>query len=47
MWKSEAEINKTYSDHINSMLISGLPFDEADVRASWAEEVEEFRNPTV
>lgn len=39
---SETEINKVYADHLESLLTSGLPFDEQSLRAEWAEAVSNF-----
>jgi len=40
---SESEINKVYADHLESLLVSGLPFDEAGLRAEWEEALSNLR----
>lgn len=42
-FKSESEINKTYVDHLESLIASGLPFDEAGIRHEWEHALFEFR----
>lgn len=42
-YKSEAEIDKVFSDHIESLKISGLPFDLPGLMAQWVEAVESFK----
>lgn len=40
---SESEINTMYANHLESLLVSGLPFDEASLRAEWADAILNFR----
>lgn len=42
MYKSEQEIDQIFSEHLDSLKISGLPFDEADVLHAWGEAKAEF-----
>lgn len=42
-WKSKAEIDTVYQDHLQSLRLSGLPYSEREVFASWAEEVRLWR----
>lgn len=41
---SETEINKVYKEHLESLLVSGLPFDEASLRAEWSEAIQNFKD---
>lgn len=41
-WKSEAEIDKAYSDHIESVEMSGVEFDKAGILKEWAESLKNF-----
>lgn len=36
---STEEVSKVYADHLESLLASGLPFDEAGLRAEWDEAI--------
>jgi len=36
MFKSVQEINKVYSDHLDSLRVSGLEFSEDEVCSEWA-----------
>jgi hypothetical protein len=29
------EVNKLYSDHLDSLRLSGLPFNEAEILVAW------------
>lgn len=42
MYKSLAELNRTFAQHIDSLRLSGLEFDEAAVRREWAEAAKNF-----
>lgn len=42
-YKSEAEIDKAFSDHIESLKVSGMPYDHTGLMAAWVEAVEEFK----
>jgi hypothetical protein len=42
-YTSEAEIDKAFSDHIESLKLSGLPYDHVGLMASWVEAVAEFK----
>lgn len=42
MFKSKDEINKTFQDHIDSLKMSGLPFNEDGIRHQWSQALEEF-----
>ena len=41
-WKSEAEIDKAYSDHIESVEMSGVEFDKAGILTEWAASLKNF-----
>lgn len=41
-WKSKEEINKVFADHIDSLRVSNLPFDEDAVRHQWSQALEAF-----
>lgn len=40
---SEDEVNEVYAQHLESLLASRLPFDEAGLRAEWADAVQNVR----
>jgi len=40
--QQRAEITKLYTDHLASLRLSGLEFDEASVRAEWAKALAAF-----
>lgn len=44
MFKSVEEINKAFSEHLDSLRMSGFPFDEKGLRAEWSEAIENFNN---
>ena len=44
MYKSEQEINQIFSEHLDSLKISGLEYSETEIRLAWEEAIEEFRN---
>lgn len=46
-WKSKAEIDAVYQDHLESLRLSGLEYSERAVFAAWAEEVRLFETPEV
>lgn len=41
-WKSEAEIDKAYSDHLESVQMSGVEFDKAGLLKEWATTLANF-----
>ena len=41
---SESEINKVYAEHLESLLVSGLPFDEPGLRKEWEEAIQNFKD---
>ena len=41
-WQSEAEIDKAYSDHIESVEMSGVEFDKAGILREWAASLKNF-----
>lgn len=41
-YTSEAEIDKAFSDHIESLKLSGLPYDHVGLMAAWVEAVAQF-----
>lgn len=41
-WQSEAEIDKAYSDHLESVQMSGVEFDKAGLLKEWATALTEF-----
>lgn len=43
MYKSEQEIDQIFAEHLDSLKISGLPFDETEIRTAWDTALEEFR----
>lgn len=45
MYKSKDEINKVFSDHLNSLELSGLPFDREAVLSEWDNALYLFDNP--
>lgn len=49
LYKSADEINKVYQDHIDSLRVSGFPFDEAQVLFEWDRALAEFEetHPTI
>jgi hypothetical protein len=42
MWKLREEINKTFSDHLDSLILSRMPFDEKGLRHEWSQALEEW-----
>lgn len=38
------EIVKLYTDHLDSLRLSGLPFNEAEVRRAWQAEIIALEN---
>lgn len=42
-FKSVEEIDKVYHDHIESLELSGLPFDRTGLIAEWAQAVQDFK----
>lgn len=41
-FKSTFEINTLYSEHINSLVMSGMDFDEEGLRLEWQWALDEF-----
>lgn len=41
-WKSVEEIDKAYSDHIESVEMSGVEFDKAGILKEWAASLKNF-----
>lgn len=41
-WQSEAEIDKAYSDHLESVEMSGVEFDKAGILREWASSLKNF-----
>lgn len=42
-YTSVEQIDKVYHDHIESLELSGLPFDRTGLIAEWAAAVEDFK----
>lgn len=40
---NESEVNEVYRDHLESLLTSGLPFDEAGLRKEWDDALSNVR----
>lgn len=43
MYKSIAEIDHAYAQHLNSLKLSGLEFNEQEVYKAWADAVKTFK----
>jgi hypothetical protein len=43
-FKSREEINKVFSEHIESLELSGLPFDAKAIGVEWSQALEFFEN---
>ena len=41
-WKSVQEIDKAYNDHLDSLRVSGMEFDEVGLVKEWAETIANF-----
>jgi hypothetical protein len=44
LFKSEDEIEKVFSEHYESLKLSGLPFNVDEIFIAWDEAVQEFRS---
>jgi hypothetical protein len=42
MFRSREEINKLFREHLESLELSGLPFDAASIGAEWQAALDEW-----